>query len=343
MARVFITGSADGLGRAAAENLLDDGHEVVVHARSERAAAAVARSRRPRGRAVSGTSPTRTQTRASPSRSTGSAGWTPSSTTPASTPARRSCRSTSSPRTCSRLSSTARGGWCTSAAACTAADGPTSPASTGAGAARRLLLRQQALRHHPRRRRRPAVARRAQQRGRPRLGPDQDGRPGRVRRPPARARHPGVARHQRGSRGAHAAAATGTTSGSASRTRRPRLRFQDELLAALAAPPERPSPEPDDGWRAVTVGKAAVAVGRHLADDDPVAVVPALDLPLGLAVLREPGELGDGRQVREVVDGVDHAGLWRVPGLDPEEPGQLRAYRRSARRAGGSRRRRCRA
>jgi NAD(P)-dependent dehydrogenase (short-subunit alcohol dehydrogenase family) len=34
MARVFITGSADGLGRAAAQTLLDDGHEVVVHARS---------------------------------------------------------------------------------------------------------------------------------------------------------------------------------------------------------------------------------------------------------------------------------------------------------------------
>ena len=34
MARVLVTGSADGLGRAAAESLLDDGHQVVVHARS---------------------------------------------------------------------------------------------------------------------------------------------------------------------------------------------------------------------------------------------------------------------------------------------------------------------
>lgn len=33
--RVFITGSADGLGRLAAETLLAAGHEVVVHARSE--------------------------------------------------------------------------------------------------------------------------------------------------------------------------------------------------------------------------------------------------------------------------------------------------------------------
>jgi NAD(P)-dependent dehydrogenase (short-subunit alcohol dehydrogenase family) len=31
---VFITGSADGLGRAAAQALLEDGHEVVVHARN---------------------------------------------------------------------------------------------------------------------------------------------------------------------------------------------------------------------------------------------------------------------------------------------------------------------
>ena len=34
MARVFITGSADGLGRLAAQTLLHQGHEVVVHARN---------------------------------------------------------------------------------------------------------------------------------------------------------------------------------------------------------------------------------------------------------------------------------------------------------------------
>jgi NAD(P)-dependent dehydrogenase (short-subunit alcohol dehydrogenase family) len=40
MARIFITGSTDGLGRAAARTLIDDGHQVVLHARSpERAAA----------------------------------------------------------------------------------------------------------------------------------------------------------------------------------------------------------------------------------------------------------------------------------------------------------------
>ncbi len=42
MRRVFITGSTDGLGLAAARALIGDGHEVVLHARSrERAAALV--------------------------------------------------------------------------------------------------------------------------------------------------------------------------------------------------------------------------------------------------------------------------------------------------------------
>src|SRR5690348_9611299 len=34
MARIFITGSTDGPGRASARSLLDGGHEVVLHARS---------------------------------------------------------------------------------------------------------------------------------------------------------------------------------------------------------------------------------------------------------------------------------------------------------------------
>ncbi|WP_432560321.1 SDR family NAD(P)-dependent oxidoreductase [Granulicoccus sp. GXG6511] len=42
MARIFITGSADGLGRNAAEALLADGHDVVVHARSHERLNAVA-------------------------------------------------------------------------------------------------------------------------------------------------------------------------------------------------------------------------------------------------------------------------------------------------------------
>jgi NAD(P)-dependent dehydrogenase (short-subunit alcohol dehydrogenase family) len=41
MARIFITGSADGLGRSAARTLLADGHQVIVHARSAERLAAV--------------------------------------------------------------------------------------------------------------------------------------------------------------------------------------------------------------------------------------------------------------------------------------------------------------
>ena len=41
MARIFITGSVDGLGRAAAQSLLGKGHDVIVHARSTARLAAV--------------------------------------------------------------------------------------------------------------------------------------------------------------------------------------------------------------------------------------------------------------------------------------------------------------
>jgi NAD(P)-dependent dehydrogenase (short-subunit alcohol dehydrogenase family) len=41
MSRIFITGSTDGLGRAAAQTLIDEGHQVVVHARSRERAAAL--------------------------------------------------------------------------------------------------------------------------------------------------------------------------------------------------------------------------------------------------------------------------------------------------------------
>jgi NAD(P)-dependent dehydrogenase (short-subunit alcohol dehydrogenase family) len=44
MSRIFITGSADGLGRAAAQELIAGGHEVVVHARSNERARAMRES-----------------------------------------------------------------------------------------------------------------------------------------------------------------------------------------------------------------------------------------------------------------------------------------------------------
>jgi NAD(P)-dependent dehydrogenase (short-subunit alcohol dehydrogenase family) len=42
MARIFITGSTDGLGRAAAQTWMSEGHEVVLHARSRERASAIA-------------------------------------------------------------------------------------------------------------------------------------------------------------------------------------------------------------------------------------------------------------------------------------------------------------
>jgi NAD(P)-dependent dehydrogenase (short-subunit alcohol dehydrogenase family) len=41
MGRIFITGSTDGLGRAAARTLMEEGHQVVLHARSRERAPAV--------------------------------------------------------------------------------------------------------------------------------------------------------------------------------------------------------------------------------------------------------------------------------------------------------------
>jgi NAD(P)-dependent dehydrogenase (short-subunit alcohol dehydrogenase family) len=41
MARIFITGSTDGLGRAAAQALIEQSHQVVLHARSRERAAAL--------------------------------------------------------------------------------------------------------------------------------------------------------------------------------------------------------------------------------------------------------------------------------------------------------------
>src|ERR1700729_568159 len=51
MSRVLVTGSADGLGRLAAQQLIDGGHEVVLHARN-RARAADAVRMTPGARAV---------------------------------------------------------------------------------------------------------------------------------------------------------------------------------------------------------------------------------------------------------------------------------------------------
>src|SRR5690242_11285767 len=50
--RIFITGSTDGLGRAAARTLMDEGHQVVLHARSAARAAASLADLAPRAAGV---------------------------------------------------------------------------------------------------------------------------------------------------------------------------------------------------------------------------------------------------------------------------------------------------
>jgi NAD(P)-dependent dehydrogenase (short-subunit alcohol dehydrogenase family) len=64
MAHILITGSADGLGRAAAETLLGDSHQVIVHARSAGRLAAVEPLIRRGASAVTGDLADLNQTRA---------------------------------------------------------------------------------------------------------------------------------------------------------------------------------------------------------------------------------------------------------------------------------------
>ena len=64
MSKVLITGSADGLGQMAAQQLVDDGHQVVVHARSRRRAEDALRATPGAGRVVVGDLSSIAQTRA---------------------------------------------------------------------------------------------------------------------------------------------------------------------------------------------------------------------------------------------------------------------------------------
>ena len=110
MARVFITGSADSLGRAAAQTLLNDGHEVVVHARNRDRLTAV-RDLLDRGAAAVVGDLTDLEETRGLARDVNRLGRLDAVIDNAgSTPARTSCRSTSSLRTCSPRSSTARSG-----------------------------------------------------------------------------------------------------------------------------------------------------------------------------------------------------------------------------------------
>ena len=76
MARIFITGSAGGLGRAAAETLLGDGHEVMVHAQQPSAWPRSMPSSTAARRPLSGTWRTETRSEPWPPRSTAWVGST---------------------------------------------------------------------------------------------------------------------------------------------------------------------------------------------------------------------------------------------------------------------------
>ena len=202
MARVFITGSADGLGRATAKTLLDAGHEVVVHVRNENRRSAVD-DLVGRGAVVVGDLSSLDQTR-DIARDVNRLGpmdavihnagvYSGPHVMPVNIVAPYLLTALiDRPKRLIYLSS----GMHRSGRPDLAGHRLEWPPQW-------VVFRQQALRHDPRRRHRPPLAGRGQQRRRPRLGADEDGRTRRPRRPAARTPDAGVARHQRRSRSAH--------------------------------------------------------------------------------------------------------------------------------------------
>jgi NAD(P)-dependent dehydrogenase (short-subunit alcohol dehydrogenase family) len=77
MARVLVTGSTTGLGKAAAQQLLDDGHDVVLHARNATRIGAPGSLLGGRPGSSSATSPTPATRAPSPTKPTPSAASTP--------------------------------------------------------------------------------------------------------------------------------------------------------------------------------------------------------------------------------------------------------------------------
>ena len=73
MARVFITGSSDGLGLMAARLLIDEGDEVVLHGRNEGRSRDASRRQPALAELSPGTSPPSLGQEQSPTRSTSSA------------------------------------------------------------------------------------------------------------------------------------------------------------------------------------------------------------------------------------------------------------------------------
>ncbi len=90
MSRVFITGSADGLGKMAAQLLVEQGHRVVLHARNARRAKDALAAVLGAETAVIGDLSSISETRSVAEQVIGWAALMPSSTTPLSATARRS-------------------------------------------------------------------------------------------------------------------------------------------------------------------------------------------------------------------------------------------------------------
>jgi NAD(P)-dependent dehydrogenase (short-subunit alcohol dehydrogenase family) len=77
MARVFVTGSSDGLGLMAARLLIEQGHDVVLHGRNDQRCRDARAAAPDANGVVSGDSPPSPAQRASRSKSTNSAASTP--------------------------------------------------------------------------------------------------------------------------------------------------------------------------------------------------------------------------------------------------------------------------
>src|SRR3954447_531655 len=205
MARIFITGSADGLGRETARTLLTGGHDVVVHARSEQRLANVRDLLERGAEAVMGdlADPDQTREIAEQVNRLGrmdavihNAGvYSGATILPVNVVAPYLLTALiDRPRRLVYLSSGMHRGGRADLAGLDWSGGPGGAAPPPRAAP---LPRQQALRHAAGASGRPPLGGRSEQRGRPRLGPYEDGRPGRARRSAPRAPDPGVARHER--------------------------------------------------------------------------------------------------------------------------------------------------
>ena len=203
MPRVFVTGSADGLGRLAAQTLLAHGHDVVLHVRNGDRLDAV-RDLVHRGAVVVvGDLSDSEQTRGI-ARDVNALGrmdavihnagvYTGTQVMPVNIIAPYLLTALIDPPAAPRLPQQRQ------------------PLQRAAKPGQRRLERsssrfifgQQAVRHNARRGYRSTLAGCVQQRRRPRLGTHKNGRTRRPRRPTTRTPHAGVARHERRPRGAH--------------------------------------------------------------------------------------------------------------------------------------------